>query len=140
MTKARSLDPTTHCDECEALFHQQGFIGACDHDFPGRPLRRFWCVLERLENAPGLASPSWRIGLCRAATWAEAREVLQPPEGRQISAFVTWWLFEKLDETERGVRLELELDRLPSAYDQWAYGPGGGHDYRQMEEDGKDVS
>lgn len=131
MTASRSLDPATHCDACEAEFHRRGSIGQCDHDFPGRSLRRFWTLLD--------AGPPARVAVCRAATWAEAKEALQAEPGRQVSAFVTWWLFEKVDALERGQRGELELDRMPSAYDEWSHGPGAGHDYRQMEDDGKDV-
>lgn len=127
----RRLDPMQYCDACEATFLDRGLIGQCDHDFPGRPLRRFWTMVE--------VGPPYRVAVCRAPTWAEARETLRPAGQRQVSLFVTWWLFEKLDALPRGERLELELDRMPSAYDEWSYGPGLGHDYRQMEDDGKDV-
>jgi hypothetical protein len=131
---ARSLPADAYCDECEAAFHSRGSIGQCDHDFPGRPLRRFWTLLECLEDPR-----RYRIAWCRATTWAEAREVLQPAEKRQVSALVTWWLFERLDRLERGQREELELERMPSAYDGWSFGPGAGHDFRAMEDAGKEV-
>jgi hypothetical protein len=128
---ARSLPADAYCDACEAEFHRRGSIGQCDHDFPGRPLRRFWSLVE--------VGPPYRVAICRAPTWAEARQTLQAPDGRQVSAFVTWWLFEKLDALQRGERGELELDRMPSAYDEWSHGPGGGHDFRAMEDAGKEV-
>jgi hypothetical protein len=134
ISEARRLPADQYCDACEETFRRGGSIGACEHDFPGRPLRRFWSLLECLEEPR-----RYRIAFTRATTFAEAREVLQAPAGRQVSLFVTWWLFPEVDGGGRGERLELELERMPSAYDEWSYGPGAGHDYRAMEDDGKEV-
>lgn len=103
----------------------------------GGALRRFWTLLEAPATLTG--SP-WRVAVCLAPDIFAARAVLQPADGRQISELVTWWLFEKLDGLAAGERLELVLDRLPSAYDEWSYGPGLGHDFRAMEEAGKEVT
>lgn len=107
----------------------------CDHDFPGRPLRRFWTLLEAAPGPPR----TYRIATTRASTFAEAREVLKPEGLRQVHLFVTWWLFAEVDGGARGERLELELETMPSAYDEWRRGPGERCDYRQMERDGKEV-
>jgi hypothetical protein len=131
----RRLDPLAYCEACEETFRRRGSIGQCDHDFPGRPLRRFWTLLAAPEGEPR----RYRCAFTRAATFAEAREVLAAPPGRQVSLFVTWWLFPEVDGGGRGERLELELDRMPSAYDEWSYGPGMGHDFRAMEDAGKEV-
>jgi hypothetical protein len=130
----RRLDPLAYCEACEETFRRRGSIGQCDHDFPGRPLRRFWTLEEVC------AGGGYVIRVCRAPTWEEARKVLDPAPKRQISAFVTWWLFDELDGLERGEWKKLELKRMPSAYDEWSYGPGAGHDFRAMEDAGKEVT
>jgi hypothetical protein len=137
-SEARRLDPLAYCDACEETFRRRGSIGQCDHDFPGRPLRRFWTLVEARPRED--SRPRYLAAFTRAATFDEARKALRAPPGRQVSLFVTWWLFPDVDGGGRGERLELELERMPSAYDEWSYGPGAGHNFRAMEEAGKEVT
>ena len=146
----RSLDPTTHCDACEAEFHQRGSIGICDHDWPGRPLRRFWSSVGPVTEDPApidafapdfFSDKTARtiIAVCWAATWAEARETLETPQQRQVSELTTWWLFPALEGRDRGQRAELAVARTPSVYDAFKRGDGT-TDYRELEDAGFDVS
>lgn len=129
----RELDPTTFCEACRSLYRSAGRIGICDHDFPGRPLRRFWTRLEELAEDPSRV----RVALCRAATFDEAHRTLQ---SRRVSLFVTWWHFDKVDALERGQRAEVELERMPSAYDEYASEPGGRLLRSALEEAGKETT
>lgn len=79
---SRLLDPASFCEACEARFRERGQIGVCEHPFPGRPFRWWWANIE-----PPAAGETKlrRLGIARARTIDEARELLQPPERHPVS-------------------------------------------------------
>lgn len=78
----RRLAADRFCLPCEKRFIREGYIGVCDHDFPGRPARWWWCNLRPpiFGGGGGLIN----VGVVRSSTISRARELLAPPQRHPV--------------------------------------------------------